>query len=78
MNLTARERLQFAEYARQESESYRATAEQMRKLGMGGMSEQLEKRHKYLAAAYATVAMDLSARREEYSVGSEDIGEVPE
>lgn len=74
MILTTQERLRFAEYAKAEAESCEQFAKQMENIPHVAV---LAKREKSKYAAWTIVALELSARTEEFSVGSEDIGDVP-
>jgi hypothetical protein len=62
----------FGEWCKVQAESSRLLAEQLEKLALTPMVQ----REKQKAAAFSIVAMELAAAREEYSVKSEDIGEV--
>ncbi len=70
------QRLIFMEWCKTQADSCRAIADQIDKSMAHGMADQLSKRERQKAAAFSIVAMELSAIREEFSVKSEDVGDV--
>lgn len=76
MLLNPKERLMFMTWCRQQANDSKAIADQIDKSMAHGMAGQLSKRERQKAAAFMIVAMELASVREEFSVKSEDIGEV--
>ena len=76
MLLDPRQRLIFMEWCKTQADSCRAIADQIDKSMAHGMADQLSKRERQKAAAFTIVAMELAAIREEFSVKSEDVGDV--
>lgn len=74
--LDPRQRLIFMEWCKSQAETCRAMADQIEKLMANAMSDQLSKRERQKAAAFTIVAMELAAHREEFSVKSEDVGDL--
>lgn len=74
--LDSRQRLIFMEWCKSQAETCRAMADQMEKLMVNALSDQLSKRERQKAAAFTIVAMELAAHREEFSVKSEDVGDL--
>lgn len=67
MILDKHDRLRFAEYCRVQSESCEAIAGQLAKLGPA--MDVMAKRERSKSAAFQIVSMELSADREEVSMG---------
>jgi len=76
MLLDPRQRLIFMEWCKTQAGSCQAIADQIDKSMAHGMADQLSKRERQKAAAFSIVATELAAIREEFSVKSEDIGDV--
>ena len=74
MLLDPRERLVFMQWCRQQAESCKGVAAQMEKLP--GAIDEMVKRERAKAVAFHIVALELASVREEFSVRSEDIGDV--
>ena len=74
--LDPRQRLVFMEWCKSQAETCRAMADQIEKLMANAMSDHLSKRERQKAAAFTIVAMELAAHREEFSVKSEDVGDL--
>ena len=71
MFLNPKERLLFASWCKQQSNSCKEVADQIDKLNMGPIDGVLSKRERQKSTAFAIVAMELLAEREEVEIKPE-------